>query len=421
MSSSLSESSAGAAGDLILEALGVGVLAVDRQGRVVRFNRQAAQLTEVPAERILGRVCHRVITSSRCRLGCPLRDALSHGRTGRCDLIVLGETARPAVLLDMTAAPLLAPEEGIVGAVATLRRVRDGTTTLRVYGSRVLVCRTESMGRVFDALPMLARSQAPLLVVGEPGSGRATLARTVHLLRQPLAPGGLETIDCSDRPARRVWDRLAPGLGADPRTSTVLLRNLCASRPRLQRDLLASIEEARPGLRLVATATPQLLDLVEEGRFREDLYYRLAVLHVSLPSLSQRPADVPLLADIFLDEANQARGGHVRGFSARALQRLITAPLPGNVRQLEEVVRQAHAACRTSDLIDVEHLPAWVAGSTEPRLAARSHDAQAPAAGRHEIERALEAADGNVSQAARALGIHRTTLWRRLRRLGVQP
>jgi len=179
---------------------------------------------------------------------------------------------------------------------------------------------------------------------------------------------------------------------------------------------LGSSETVRVDVRVVAATNRNLSGLVALGEFREDLYYRLNVIRIELPPLSERREDIPLLVDHFVRRFSSATGKDIRGLSREALAVLMRHDFPGNVRELENAIEHAFVLCR-GRTIEPRHLPPEIS-----RARSVTHAARRDALGEAEaaaVKAALERAGGNRERAARELGIHRVTLWRKMKRHGL--
>jgi transcriptional regulator with PAS, ATPase and Fis domain len=183
-----------------------------------------------------------------------------------------------------------------------------------------------------------------------------------------------------------------------------------------QFEPLGALEPETTDARIITAGNRNLKQMVLKGEFREDLYYRINVIEVHLPPLRERMEDIPLLTDHFIRHYNQLRGLHVNGISNDALAALMNYDFPGNIRELQNFIERAFVLCR-SGLIRLEHLPEHVRPSTTV----------SPGAGTtlEEMERsliinALRRHGGNRDEAARELGIHRSTLYRKIRRYRIE-
>jgi DNA-binding NtrC family response regulator len=173
---------------------------------------------------------------------------------------------------------------------------------------------------------------------------------------------------------------------------------------------------------VVAATNKKLAELVSEGKFRDDLYFRLAVVRLTLPSLRERREDIPFLVEHFIQRFNTKRGKEIVGVSPAVMEILMRHDFPGNVRELENIIEYAFVLCHNR-VIDVNHLPEDLQpgpgrgvppgrGFTESRL--KWAEAET-------IRAALQDASGRIGQAAQALGVSRTTLWRKMKRYGISP
>lgn len=418
------DSSGTRAGDVlpdavILDSMGVALLAVDPACRIIRFNGPAARLTGHDGEAVIGCPCHEVLQVSLCHNRCPVQEAMHSGTTSLYRTGVLQTRDRRSVTVEINASALLDGDGHVVGGVGILRDVTEASGLVRIYGSRDFVSRTPAMRQIFDSLPKLAASRAPLLIVGGKGSGRSALAETVHNLgsageARPLVHIACDSDGAETRVAQVLGDHRVPGYtpSAPPvRGGTLLLEGIGEASAGLQQLLLARLEQEEDdlGYRLISTATGRLETGVAQGSFRRDLFYRLDVLHVALPDLRERAEDIPLLVQQFVEELGVRSGREIRGVSAEAMQQLMEAEFPGNVRQLRTVIEQAHRTCQ-GETIEVADLPRLQIPWRERKASLEIET----------IKAALKRAEGNITRAARALQMHRTTLWRKLKRYGLK-
>ncbi len=392
---------------ILLESMGLALMAVDHRCKIIRLNPLAEELTGHQEAEVMGRSCTEVMKASLCDIGCPMQQALRTGTSCQTGMVILQTADRGPLTVEMTASALFGPGNQVVGAVGLLRNLGEEPEQMRIYGSRIFVSRTPAMRRIFDALPQIASSQAPLLILGGRGSGRAAFAETIHNLFNCSTGRSLITIRCSGPHAEQEF--AAAKVTPDSSGATLLLEDICEASPILQQRLMAWIEEGKADVyRIISTAKPDLERLIEEGSFSRNLYYRLNVLHLVLPDLKQREDDIPLVVDQLLEEMNLKRRKEVRGLTAGALRYLITTDFPGNIRELRQVIDQAHTRCATG-LIEEWHFKGEESsGVNDPR----QHDQRM-------IQDALKMAEGNIGHAAQILRIHRSTLWRRMKRFGI--
>ncbi|HUS63377.1 MAG TPA: sigma-54-dependent Fis family transcriptional regulator, partial [Kofleriaceae bacterium] len=307
---------------------------------------------------------------------------------------------------------------------------------LGARGAFGLVGRSPSMERVFEIIDRAAATDVAVLVLGESGTGKELVARALHQYgRRRGAP--LVSLNCGALPeglleselfghvrgAFTGADRNRRGLFEAADGGTLFLDEIGDTPLRMQATLLRAVQEGviRPvgsmqdvtvDVRLVAATHRPLEELVAEGRFRQDLYYRLNVLSIELPPLRERREDIALLAEHFLVAIAGRTGGTRRALTRRALKALADHPWPGNVRQLEHALTQA-SVMTSGKVIDVDDLAEALRGGGARPARGRAVDDRR-ARERQRILEALEANGWNRSKAAEALGMPRRTFYRRL-------
>ncbi|HKO90270.1 MAG TPA: sigma-54 dependent transcriptional regulator [Polyangiaceae bacterium] len=296
-------------------------------------------------------------------------------------------------------------------------------------------------------LERIARTDTTVLVTGETGTGKEVVARVLHQ-HGKRRNGPFVAVNCSALPEALLESALfghvrgaftdarhaRQGLFLEAHGGTLLLDEIGEMPAGLQPKLLRALEarcvravgadsETAFDTRIIAATNRDLDDAVQEGRFREDLYYRLNVLHVALPPLRSRGGDVVALAQHFLVQFARQSERPVRGISEAAARRLAAYPWPGNVRELRNSIERAVALTRF-DHIAADDLPDRIK-NFEPRHVLVAGDDLAEMAPLEEVERryilrVLQAAGGNKSLAAQRLGVSRRTLYRKLGEYGVE-
>ncbi len=304
-----------------------------------------------------------------------------------------------------------------------------------------IISHAASMQTVLDEARLVAASDASILIRGDSGTGKELLARAIHRAsRRAEAP--FVAINCGAIPEQLLESELFghmrgaftgatnahTGLFVSANGGTVFLDEIGDMPLALQVKLLRVLQEraVRPvgssraepiDVRILSATHRDLEAALADGQFREDLFYRLNVVSLTLPTLDERREDVPLLANHFLHVLNRKYGKRVRGFAPEALEALATASWPGNVRQLQNVVEQA-CALSTTPLIPL--------ALVERALRVRSMEALSYAEAKQRFERnylvqLLKLTDGNVSDAARLADRNRTEFYRLLQRHALTP
>jgi PAS domain S-box-containing protein len=469
--------------DTILESIADGVFTVDKSWRITYFNRAAEKITGLSRKDVLGRYCWEVFHASICESGCALRQTMESGseEVNRSAYIVRNDGSRLPVTISTA---LLRNEQGeVVGGVETFRSVSEVETLRKELRQSYTFCdivsKSSKMREILDILPQAAGSDSTIVLEGESGTGKELFARAIHSL-SGRRDGPLVTVNCAALPDTLLESELfghVAGAFTDARKDragrfqqadggTLFLDEIGEISSKLQVGLLRVIEQksfqplgssetVEVDVRLVAATNKRLAKLVDQGSFRRDLFYRLNVITFTLPSLRERPEDVPLLVDHFIERFNRIQGRQITGASPEALSMLVSYSFPGNVRELANVIERAFILC-TGERILPGHLPPRVRrlsgrgeGASygvsaveeregtggpfggEGRLGAMESNEEPKEArnmfGRASLEeaearvirRALLHNNGNKAATARELGVHKTTLWRKMKRLGI--
>jgi PAS domain S-box-containing protein len=427
----------------ILDSVADGVFTVDPHFRISSWNRAAEQITGYGREEAIGRPCHEILRADICASRCALRRTLETGE----ELVNIRVSVRNrdgrAIPISISTAIFRGAGHG--GGAETFRdlsieealrkQVRASAEPPGVIGQH------PRLRRIYDILPDVAASEATVLIEGPSGSGKGLLAWSTHGL-SPRKDGPFIKTSCAALPENLLESELfgyrkgaftdarqdKPGRIAAAQGGTLFLDEIGDVPLSVQVKLLRFLQDreyeplgdsrpVRADVRVIAATNRNLSQLVKEGRFREDLFYRLKVVHFELPSLAERRDDIPLLVDRFIARQNERTGKGLLGASTDALHCLGSHDYPGNVRELENAIEHAFVMCHEG-WIQPSHLPPWVC---QDRRAA----AEAPvpmdlreAAQAEVIRQALARHGGNRMATARELGMHRATLWRWLRKLG---
>lgn len=279
------------------------------------------------------------------------------------------------------------------------------------------------------------------MIEGESGSGKELFARAIHNL-SPRSKKRFVAVNCAALPDALLESELfgykagaftdarkdKPGRFALADGGTIFLDEIGdvsqAMQIRLLRVLqercvepLGSTESIKVNVRVVAATNKDLAQLVREGKFREDLFYRIRVIYLKIPPLRERREDIPSLVDHLVAKFNHLQEKNIAGVSQEVLDRLMDHDYPGNVRELENIIEQAFVLCR-GELIEPQHLPielrppATMPAFSDAAMSIRSAQA-------HLIQTALERNQGNRQRTARQLGINPSTLYRKLKALGL--
>jgi PAS domain S-box-containing protein len=429
---------------VILDSVADGVFTVDGEFRVTSFNRAAEEITGVPREEALGRPCCEVFRASICEARCALKETMQTGRPVVNRPVYILRPDGERVPISVSTALLKDRQGNVLGGVETFRDLRL-VEQLRAeiagrYTFADILSKNREMQRLFAILPQVAESDSTVLIEGESGTGKELVARAIHNL-SPRRDGPLVTVNCGALPDTLLESELfgykagaftdakkdKPGRFALANGGTIFLDEIGDVSSALQVRLLRVLEEktfeplggtasVKADVRVVAASNRRLADLVKAGTFREDLYYRVNVVTLTLPPLRQRREDIPLLTDHFIARFNRLREKDITGVSPEVLQILMYHEYPGNVRELENIIEHAFILC-PGGLIQPEYLP-------EHLRPAESAPGAGDIQNLREIEarfiyEALRQHQWNRLATAKALGIHKTTLWRKMKQLGI--
>ncbi|MFC2077143.1 sigma-54 interaction domain-containing protein [candidate division KSB1 bacterium] len=427
----------------ILDSIADGVFTVDADWKVTSFNRAAEEITGIPREEAVGRPCCEVFRASICESDCSLRQTMDDGKpvVNRAVYIVNAEGRR--IPISISTALLRADNGEVIGGVETFRDLtlvaELRRRMIKEYTTADITSKSHRLREIIDILPTIAESDSTVLIRGESGTGKELFARAIHRLSsrkdEPLV-----TVNCGALPDNLLESELfgykagaftdarqdKPGRFAMAEKGTIFLDEIGDVSPALQVRLLRVLQEkeydplgsTRPvkaNVRVLAATNKDLEVMAADGRFRQDLYYRINVVKIEIPPLRDRKEDIPLLTELFLDNFAALRQKDLTGIAPETMAFLMNHDYPGNVRELENILEHASIMC-PGGMILPQHLPGGFTGPLPPESTETSiKDLETGL-----IRAALKRHNWNRSAAARELGIHKTTLWRKLKRLNIE-
>ncbi len=424
------------------------------EGRVVNVLMPGASVKEKTAREIRERLS-RVLQERR---GLLIPERSVHGGKAlvRCTMaapIFFGEHHIGALCIDRTMskrawnrqdlhffvalAHIIAP---FFGAIERMEQLEDENRKLRAGGGKLgqIIGTSKAMAQVQHLVAMVAPSMQPVLILGPTGTGKELIAGLIHELssraKEPLVP-----VNCAAIP-RELFESeffghekgaftgasgLKTGLLEQSNKGTLFLDEIGDLSLEHQARILRAVETGRfrrvggqeeisADFRVVTATNKELAEEIRAGRFREDLYHRLRAVEIRIAPLSQRRCDIPELARHFLETAAARTGTPVRRLSPKALEYLAEMPWPGNVRELKNVMEVANTMCREG-LIDVADLRAFASVLDRGDIPTPLGDLE-----RRHIARTIEYTNGNMVEAARLLGIGRSTLYNKLAQYGLK-
>ncbi len=432
---------------VILDSIAEGVFTVDKDFHITSFNRAAQEITGIPREEALGTPCWEVFRADMCENDCAVREAQRSGGpvVNRRVFILRSDGSR--LPISVSSSVLRDGDGRVVGGVESFRdltlveelkkKVEQG------YSFQDIISRNKKMRRIFSLLPEIAKSASTVLIEGPSGTGKELLARAIHNI-SPRKDAKMVAVNCGAIPATLLESELfghvkgaftgadsdRPGRLDAARGGTLFLDEIAEIPPPVQVKLLRVLQEktyeplgsndsSKADVRVVVATNRDLKREIADGRFREDLYYRVNVIRLKLPPLAERKDDIPLLAGHFIDRQNRLQARDVSGLSHASLDAFMAYDWPGNIRELENAIEHAFILCKWA-FIEPEHLPDAVADAVSGKA---SRSSTRPAGGNTLAEceaaaiyDALVRNNWNRTAAAAELGIGKTTLWRKMKK-----
>jgi two-component system, NtrC family, response regulator HydG len=452
--------------NMIINSMADGVFTMDAQGRISSWNPSMERISGYTAEDALGQTC-ALLQCSRCfGRECP-------ANIHKCNIVEQGfseakecrlrHKAGHDVEVIKNANVVRDEDNNIIGVVETvtdltelrLARQRAEEAALRlaeIHRMDNIIGKSTAMRQVFQNVMAAAASEATILVHGESGTGKELVAGAIHFnSERKHAP--LVTVNCSALSETlleselfghvkgaytgAVRDRI--GRFEEAEGGTVFLDEIGELSPFIQVKLLRVLQEReieRVGesrkrkidIRIITATHRDLYTRVQEGSFREDLYYRLKVFPIRLPPLRERREDIPLLVDHFTHRMNKSTGKRVQNLSRPAMQALLDYRWPGNVRELENAIEHAFVLCNRNQ-IEFEDLPIEIRQPSDQAIC-ESPVASPPTGrkARKQLTREtlvdlLEESGWNKAEVGRRVGLSRTAIWKYMKKwdIPLQP
>lgn len=434
--------------DIILDSIADGVFTVDHQWRIMSFNRAAEQITGVARAEAIGQHCRDVLKAEVCEKSCCLQKTMTTGEPIANKTVYIVNAKGQRLPISISTALLKNEEGAVIGAVETFRDIsieeKLRKTIEETYSFEDIISKNHRMQKLFGILPDVANSTSTVLIEGESGTGKEIFARAIHNL-SPRKDKPFIAVNCGALPDTLLESELfgykagaftdakkdKPGRFKQADKGTLFLDEIgdisAAMQVRLLRVLqekiyepLGSVESTKADVRVIAATNRTLASLVKEGKFREDLYYRINVIRLVLPPLRERMEDIPLLIDYFIKHLNAVQKKNITGITDEALACLMSYDYPGNIRELENILERAFILCK-GGMIEPRHLPEplyvqdLVDDSRQPLEALSMRDVEAVF-----LTSALRRNGWNRLKTARQLGMHKSTLFRKIKALHIQ-
>ncbi len=446
----------------VVDTIQDGVMIVNPEGRIVSVNRAFEVITGYKRDEILGQSC-AVLNCSACEItrnekGCHWCAMFRKGRLKKQNCMLRRKDGS-TVHVVKNASVLKDSHGQVTGAVETLTDISDlmdKQTQIETYRRELhaqdrfhgMIGASAPMQRIFELIRNAAQSDAPVIIFGESGTGKELVARAIHeashrnrhpyikvncaalnesLLESELFGHVKGAFTGAHRSREGRFEAAAQGdifldeIGDLPLSTQIKLLRV------LEEKVIERVGDHHPirvDARIISATNRDLPALMEQGRFREDFFYRINVIPIQMPPLRERTEDITLLAHSFFTRIQMKSGKKIEGIAPEALDALLHYHWPGNVRELKSAFEYAFVSCRGTDL-RVEDFPMHLQGRCINNTAC-------PAAGPQNLEdlnaikkqrllEALKRSGGNQSEAARLLGISRTSVWQQIKKFQVDP
>ena len=429
--------------EAVIHSITDGVFTVDKDWRITCFNPAAEKITGVPKSEAMGQKCYEVFKSNICKDACAMQYTIETAHPVVNLMVYITDRKGAQVPVSVSTALFRDNKGELIGGVETFRDLRQVEELQKKIGEKYsfedIISKNKKIREILDILPTVAMSESSVLITGETGTGKELFARALHNL-SGRAGKAFIAVNCGGFPETLIESELfgyeagaftgaakaKPGRFKLAEGGTLFLDEIGDLPSLLQVKLLRVLQEKayeplggvqtqKADVRIVAATNRNLEAMVAEGTFRQDLYYRVNVIKLEIPPLRHRMEDVPLLIDHFLRHFSTLHDKDINGVSPRALNVLMSHNYPGNIRELDNMIEHGCVLCQ-GGMIRTENLPDWIHQPTETLGA----DLSLEEVEKQFIISVLKKNDWNRLATANDLKIHKTTLFRKIKKLGIQ-
>ncbi len=430
----------------ILDCISCGVFTVDEDMKITYFNRAAEKITGVSRQEAIGNYCFEVLKANICEKTCVLRRSLETGTGFIHNKVNILRTDGKRVPVSICTAVLKDETGKKIGGVETFQDISQfeefKKEIKRSYTHEDIISKNNQIQEILDILPNIAESDASVLIQGPSGSGKELFARAIHYLSLRKR-GPFIAINCGALPETLLESELfgyvkgaftdakkdKPGRFALAEGGTIFLDEVESLLPAIQVKLLRVLQErefeplgaiapVKANVRLISATKDNICTNVAKGTFRDDLYFRLNVVKLILPPLKERREDIPFLIDHFVEKFNRKMDRFIEKVSDEVQSALMFYDFPGNVRELENIIEHAFVMCQGSE-IQIQHLPPEFSHLRFNSSARYGESIFLQDAEKNTILQVLQKNNWNKVETAKELGIHRGTLWRKMKKYGL--
>ncbi|MGE5497080.1 MAG: sigma-54 interaction domain-containing protein [Syntrophothermus sp.] len=428
----------------ILDSMGEGLFTVNKDFKINFFNKAAEHITGLSREEVIGKFCKNVFRSDFCFNECPIARVLESGH----NIYDLESRIQckdgKLVNIRLNAAILKNSNNEAAGGVISFRDI----SRLKIINESLkpdthffgIVGSSKSMQEIYKLIEDVAHADAPVFIQGETGTGKEMIANAIQITSRRKDKKYVK-VNCTTFPAQMlaselfghvkgaftdaIKDRIGRFEYADQ--GTLFLDEIAEMHPHMQVQLLRILQAGtferlgesltrKADVRIIAATNMDIKNAIAEGKFREDLFYRLNVIPVNVPPLRERCEDIPLLSSHFILKFSRLYKKEIKTISREASDLLISYPYPGNVRELENIIEYAFIRTKENSVLEADMLPSFIHEQPQRPDTISAMEADLNPVRFIEL---LEKYNWNKTKVAKALGVNRTTVWRKLKLLGI--
>ncbi len=430
----------------ILDSIVEGVFTVDTNLRITYFNKAAEKITGVKREKAIGEFCFETLKSNICESVCPMKNSISTGSDSINQKVNILKYNGKEIPISINASTLKDENGKVIGGVETFRDL----STLEALRKELekdftfedIVSKNHKLLELFNILPNIAESETTVLIQGPSGSGKELFARAIHNLSF-RKDGPFVAINCGALPDNLLESELfgyykgaftdaqkdKPGRFELAKGGTIFLDEVESLSPATQVKLLRVLQEkefeplgstspVKSDVRVISATKANLADLIVKDKFRDDLFFRLNIVKIELPSLKERKDDIPYLINHFIELFNYKMGKMITDVSSEVLTFLMNYSFPGNIRELENILEHAFVMSR-DEIIELKDLPSDLLATLENVQTKRPTIEPLQQSECDVIFESLKRHNWNKPAVAKELKLHRSTLWRKMKKYGL--
>lgn len=435
--------------DIILDSVADGVFTIGLDMKITSFNRAAEEITNISREDAIGKYsCDIFREPDKCSEQCSICTTLKTGKKiHKYPVHILN--GKGAIIPISVNTAVIKDEKGkVLGAVESFRDL----STLEILRKEInnkytfedIISKNHEIKNIFDVMGDVAVSDCNVLIEGSSGTGKELFAKAIHNLSNRSDKPYI-VVNCGALPDTLLESELfgyvkgaftdavkdKPGRFALAEGGTIFLDEIGDISQALQVKLLRVLQQKEytplgdvktltANVRIVAATNKNLMKLVNEEKFRDDLYYRLNVFKIDLPPLKNRKQDIPLLVDHFIQKLNAKMGKNITEVSPESMDVLLRHDYPGNIRELENIIEHAFVLCH-EPIIQPRHFPKELIDSNNLNYLDNNDNIEKSLANTEKeiILNTINKFNGNRTLSAEALGMNKSTLWRKMKKMNI--